>query len=94
MSLMSVQNADIIYGPKPSSVFSMIDSGETPEGIRKKTGHTIAISGASLSLHEGEIDRKAVTRALDVGEQPTVAVAGLGVEAEANRRAGREQRQR
>lgn len=55
MSLMSVQNADIIYGPKPSSVFSMIDSGETPEAIRKKTGHMLAVSGVSLSLHEGEI---------------------------------------
>jgi glycine betaine/proline transport system ATP-binding protein len=52
---MSVQNADIIFGPKPNSIFSMIDSGETPESIRKKTGHTLAVSGASLSLHEGEI---------------------------------------
>lgn len=55
MSLMSVQNADIIFGPNPASVFSLIDAGETPEVIRKKTGHTLAVSGASLSLNEGEI---------------------------------------
>lgn len=55
MSLMSVQNADIIFGSNPTSIFSMIDSGQTREVIRKKTGQTLAVSGASLSLHEGEI---------------------------------------
>ncbi|MEI6805223.1 MAG: ATP-binding cassette domain-containing protein [Myxococcaceae bacterium] len=52
---MSVQNVDIIFGSDPESIFSMIDSGETLENIRKKTGHTVAVSGASLSLKEGEI---------------------------------------
>lgn len=55
MNLISVQNADIIFGSNPASVFSMIDSGETREAIRKKTGHTLAVSGASISLNEGEI---------------------------------------
>lgn len=55
MSLMSLQNVDIIFGPRPASIFSLIDSGETRESIRKKTGHTLAVSGASLNLEEGEI---------------------------------------
>ncbi|MEI6790137.1 MAG: ATP-binding cassette domain-containing protein [Myxococcaceae bacterium] len=55
MSLLSVQNADIIFGPNPARIFSLIDAGESRESIRKKTGHTLAVSGASLSLEEGEI---------------------------------------
>src|SRR3989338_3659605 len=55
MSLLSVSNADIIFGPKPAKIFPMIDAGKTREEIRKNTGHTVAISNACLNLEEGEI---------------------------------------
>ena len=55
MSLLSVSNADIIFGPKPAKIFPLIDAGKTREEIRKNTGHTVAISNACLNLEEGEI---------------------------------------
>lgn len=55
MSLLSVHHLDIVFGPNPDSVFSLIDSQETRQDIRRKTGHTVAVSGVSLSIQEGEI---------------------------------------
>jgi glycine betaine/proline transport system ATP-binding protein len=55
MSLLTLQNVDVIFGPNPKSVFKMLDDGLDRESIKEKTNHLVAVHNASLSVKRGEI---------------------------------------
>lgn len=50
-----IENLDKVFGPEPSKVFPLLKEGFSKDEILKKTGHTVAINNASLTIEQGEI---------------------------------------
>ncbi len=52
---LEVRNLYKVFGPNPSKALKMLDNGAGKDEIFKKTGLTVGVKGASLSINEGEI---------------------------------------
>lgn len=44
-----------VFGHEPSKVFPLLEKGLGKDDILKKTGHTVAINNASITVEQGEI---------------------------------------
>ncbi|MDK2784827.1 MAG: glycine betaine/proline transport system ATP-binding protein [Bacillota bacterium] len=55
MDEIVVRNLYKIFGPKPASVFPLLEKGLGKEQILAQTGHTVAINNASFTVRKGEI---------------------------------------
>lgn len=53
--MISLQDVDVVFGPKPSVVFPLLDQGLDQDEILKKTNHFVAVSKANLHVDRGEI---------------------------------------
>ena len=54
MALVEVKDLYKIFGPSPRRAIPLIKAGQTKQEIKKKTGCTIAINGASFEIHKKE----------------------------------------
>ena len=52
---LEVQNLCKVFGEQPEKALSLLDQGVSKDDIFARTGHTIGVKGASLSINEGEI---------------------------------------
>lgn len=52
---VQLENVSKIFGKKPTSVLPLIEKGMSKEEILNKTGHTVGVYNASLSIKEGEV---------------------------------------
>lgn len=52
---VEVKNLYKVFGDHPERAFKMLEQGKTKEEIFKKTGLTVGVKNASLSIEEGEI---------------------------------------
>lgn len=52
---LEVKNLYKIFGDAPERAFSLIEQGKTKDEIFQKTGLTVGVKDASLSINEGEI---------------------------------------
>lgn len=52
---VEVKNLYKVFGDHPERAFKLLEQGKTKEEIFKKTGLTIGVKDASLSIEEGEI---------------------------------------
>lgn len=55
MSIINIENLDMVFGPHPQKALKLLDSGLNREGIKQKTGQVVGVHNASLSIEEGEI---------------------------------------
>lgn len=46
---------DVIFGPSPKKAIALLDTGADRKAILERTGHTVAVAGASLTVAQGEI---------------------------------------
>ncbi|WP_037572096.1 quaternary amine ABC transporter ATP-binding protein [Spirochaeta cellobiosiphila] len=54
MALVEVKDLYKIFGPNPRRAIPMIKEGKSKQEIKKKTGCTIAINGATFDIHRKE----------------------------------------
>jgi len=54
MALVEVKDLYKIFGPSPRRAIPMIKAGQTKQEIKKKTGCTVAINGATFEIHKKE----------------------------------------
>lgn len=52
---VQLENVSKIFGKKPTSILPLIEEGMSKEEILNKTGHTVGVYDASLSIKEGEV---------------------------------------
>lgn len=52
---VKLENVSKIFGNKPKSILPMIEQGMGKDEILNKTGHTVGVYDASLSVEEGEV---------------------------------------
>lgn len=52
---LEVQNLCKVFGEQPEKALSLLDQGVSKDDIFARTGHTIGVKGANLSINEGEI---------------------------------------
>lgn len=52
---VKLENVSKIFGDKPESILPLIEKGMGKEDILTKTGHTVGVYDASLSVKEGEV---------------------------------------
>src|SRR5882757_1501483 len=55
MSIISIQNLDMVFGTCPKKALELLDKGWEREAIRTKTGQVVGVHNASLSIEPGEI---------------------------------------
>lgn len=55
MSLIRVENVDIVFSNSPKAALALLDEGLTRDQIFKKTGLIVGVENASLSVERGEI---------------------------------------
>jgi glycine betaine/proline transport system ATP-binding protein len=53
--MIEFRNVDVIFGDQPERALSLIDNGESRQEIQDKTGLTLAVRDASLTVGRGEI---------------------------------------
>lgn len=54
-TVISCQNVWKIFGPKPDSVWDLLDNGATKQDVLEQTGHVIAVKDVSFDVFENEI---------------------------------------
>lgn len=52
---VKLENVSKIFGDKPESILPLIEKGMGKDEILNKTGHTVGVYDASLSVKEGEV---------------------------------------
>lgn len=55
MDQIAIKNLYKIFGPEPQEGIKMLEQGLTKEEVLEKTGMTVGVNNASLSIEEGEI---------------------------------------
>ncbi len=55
MSLIRVENVDIVFSSSPKEALALLDEGLTRDQIFKKTGLIVGVENANLSVERGEI---------------------------------------
>lgn len=55
MAVVEFRNVDVIFGKASKQACQMLDDGKTREEILRETDAVLGVSGASLSVEEGEI---------------------------------------
>jgi len=53
--VISCQNVWKVFGPKPESIWDLLDNGATRQQVIEQTGHVIAVKDVSIEVHENEI---------------------------------------
>ena len=54
-TVLRFEDVDIVFGSRPRLALPLIDAGRTRAEIDAETGQIVGVSGASLSVREGEI---------------------------------------
>lgn len=49
------ERVDVVFGPRRAEALALLDAGADRETIQKRTGSLVAVAGADLAVHEGEI---------------------------------------
>lgn len=49
------ERVDVVFGPRRAEALALLDAGADRETIQKRTGALVAVAGADLSVHQGEI---------------------------------------
>ena len=49
------ERVDVVFGPRRAEALALLDAGADRETIQKRTGSLVAVAGADLCVHEGEI---------------------------------------
>lgn len=55
MSVINIQNLDVVFGDKPQQALSLLDQGMTRQQIIDQTGSVVGVHNASIKVDEGEI---------------------------------------
>lgn len=53
--VISCQNVWKVFGPKPDTIWDLLDNGATRQEVIEQTGHVIAVKDVSFEVHENEI---------------------------------------
>ena len=53
--VISCQNVWKVFGPKPESIWDLLDNGATRQQVIEQTGHVIAVKDVSFDVRENEI---------------------------------------
>lgn len=55
MSLIRIENVDVVFSTSPQAALSLLDQGLKRDEIYKKTGMTVGVEKANLAVDQGEI---------------------------------------
>ena len=55
MSLIKVENVDVVFSSSPQTALELLDQGLTRDEIYRKTGLTVGVEKANLTVERGEI---------------------------------------
>jgi glycine betaine/proline transport system ATP-binding protein len=55
MSLIKVENVDVVFSSSPQTALELLDQGLTRDEIYRKTGLTVGVEKANLAVERGEI---------------------------------------
>jgi glycine betaine/proline transport system ATP-binding protein len=55
MSMINIENVDVVFSPQPKVALDLLDQGLTRDEIFKQTGQTVGVQNANLVIERGEI---------------------------------------